>query len=405
VHCLLVASYFAPINGGSAVVYETLCRFAPPGSMIVLAPRYRYETGEEVSGWREFDASANYPIYRTDLLRPRELPAPASRLHSVWRQLTIDLPLKIRVFFKTWQIVRAHDINVICIGELSSGSWLGIACQRLLGCKMISYIHGEEVTTESEHRFFGQHRRRYLKKADAVVAVSEFTRRALVRIMRIPKDKITLIHNGVDTARFSPAPRSQTLIDRHGLAGKRIILSVGRVVPRKGMDAMIRALPAVLAAVPDAHYLVVGGGEYRATLEALAAQFGVADAVTFAGRVPNEELVDYYRLCDLFVMANREMPDGDTEGFGLVFLEANACGKPVVGGKAGGAVEAGRDGENGLLVDGWSVRSIEGAVIRLLTDDALYQRIAEQGLEIARAADSRNKAMEFNALCRRLVGE
>jgi phosphatidylinositol alpha-1,6-mannosyltransferase len=104
-------------------------------------------------------------------------------------------------------------------------------------------------------------------------------------------------------------------------------------------------------------------------------------------------------------MPNREMPDGDTEGFGLVFLEANACGKQDVGGNAGGAVEAVRDGENGLLVDGWSVDSIEKAVIQLLTDDGLYKRIAAQALTVARAADSRSVAEEFNALCRRLVGE
>lgn len=404
-HCLLIASFFAPIKGGSAVVYETLCRFAPPGSMVVLTPSYSYETGEEIPQWREFDNDASYPIYRTALLRPRELPAPGNWLQSVWRLLTIDLPLKVRVFAKTWQIIRSHDIDVVCIGELKSGSWLGMACRRLLGCKMISYIHGEEITTGSGRRFFDQHRRRYLNRADAVVAVSEFTRRALVRIMDVPRDKITLIHNGVDTERFSPGPRNQALIDRHGLAGKRIILSVGRVVPRKGMDAIVRALPAILEAVPDAHFLVVGGGKYRAMVESLAREFGVADHVTFAGRVADEELVEYYRLCDLFAMPNREMPDGDTEGFGLVFLEANACGKPVVGGKAGGAVEAVRDGENGLLVDGWSVRSIETAITRLLTDDALYERIAPQALAIARAADSRKKALEFNALCRRLVRE
>lgn len=403
--CLMVASYFAPINGGSAVVYETLCRFSPVGSMIVLAPRRRYETGEEIPGWRAFDDTAPYPIHRLEYLRPREMSAPRHRLESVWRLLSIDVPLKIRVFRKTWEIVRTSRVDVICIGELNSGSWLGILSKWFLGCRMISYIHGEEITVESRHGSFGRHRQRYLKHADAVIAVSDFTRNALIKTMNVSKDKITLIQNGVNTERFSPGPRPQELIDRHGIAGKRVILSVGRVVPRKGMDAMVRAMPAIVASVPDAHFIVVGEGDYLPTVKVLANECGVSDHVTFAGRVGDDELIQYYRLCEVFAMPNREMPDGDTEGFGLVFLEANACGKPVVGGNAGGAVEAVRDGENGLLVDGWSVDSIEKAIIQLLTDDGLYKRIAAQALAVARAADSRRVAEEFNALCRRLVGE
>ena len=402
-HCLLVASYFSPINGGSAVVYETLCRFAPSGSMVVLAPRRRYETGEEITGWREHDAAAPYPIYRIDLLRPRELPAPDSRLHGLWRYLTIDVPLKFRVFREARRIVKQHDIDVVCIGELNSGSWLGIACQRFLGCKMINYIHGEEITTVTEHRFFGQHRKGYLRHADAVVAVSGFTQKALERLMDVATEKITLIHNGVNTERFTPGPRNNVLMDRHDLHGKQIILTVGRIVPRKGLDTVIRALPQIRQQAPNAHYLVVGGGDYRPMLEQLAGMVGVTDHVTFAGRVAEEELVDYYRLCDLFAMPNRDMPDGDTEGFGLVFLEANACAKPVVGGRAGGAVEAVRDGENGLLVDGWSIDDVAEAISQLLTDPVLYSQIAERGLDVARAANSKIKAEEFHTLCQELA--
>ncbi|MCK7579231.1 MAG: glycosyltransferase, partial [Chromatiales bacterium] len=144
---------------------------------------------------------------------------------------------------------------------------------------------------------------------------------------------------------------------------------------------MIRALPRVLEVAPNTHYLIVGEGHYRPVLERLVDDIGVRAHVTFAGKVREEELAAYYQLCDVFVMPNREMPDGDTEGFGLVFLEANACGKPVIGGRAGGAVEAVRDGENGLLVDGWSVAEVASALSRLLTDRVLNARIAARGLE------------------------
>jgi phosphatidylinositol alpha-1,6-mannosyltransferase len=401
--CLLVASIFSPINGGSAVVYETLCRFAPAESMVVLAPWRHYVDGKEIEGWREFDAAAPYRIYRTELLRPLIEPPPKSAMHSLWRMLSIDLPLKLRVFLQVRQIVKEHKIDVVCIGELTSGSWVGIACQRLLGCKMVSYIHGEEITTETEYRFFGKQRRRYLHRADGVVAVSHFTERALMRMMSVPEQKITLIHNGVNTERFFPAEPNPTVVSRHGLQGKRIILTVGRIVPRKGMDVLIRALPEIRKSVPDAHLLFAGVGDYRGTLEKIVSSLGLESHVTFAGRVAEEDLADYYRLCDIFAMPNREMPDGDTEGFGLVFLEANACGKAVIAGRAGGAVEAVRDGVNGLLADGWSVTDVGDAVTRLLVDRELRNKIERAGLQVALASSSKRKAEEFAALCNRLV--
>jgi phosphatidylinositol alpha-1,6-mannosyltransferase len=159
----------------------------------------------------------------------------------------------------------------------------------------------------------------------------------------------------------------------------------------------------VLLKVPNAHYLIVGEGHYRPVLERLVDEMGVRAQVTFAGRVSEDELPAYYQLCDIFAMPNREMPDGDTEGFGLVFLEANACGKPVIGGRAGGAVEAVRDGENGLLVDGWSVHEVADALLRLLTDRECYERIAARGLEIALASSSHAKAEQFHSLCMDLV--
>tara|TARA_R110001583_G_scaffold195457_1_gene373805 strand:+ start:4968 stop:6185 length:1218 start_codon:yes stop_codon:yes gene_type:complete len=401
--CLLVASIFAPINGGSAVVYETLCRFAPEGSMVVYAPWRHYIDGNEISGWRDHDRAAPYTVYRTELIRPQMLPPPPTRLHSVWRMLSIDIPLKFRVFLEIRKIVRKHGINVVCIGELTSGSWIGIAAQRFLGCRMINYVHGEEITTETEYRFFGRQRRRYLHRTDAIVAVSRFTQDALIRLMGVPKEKIRLIHNGVNTERFTPGPKPDFLLARHELHGKRIILSVGRVVPRKGMDVLIRAMPLVLSTTPDAHLLIVGEGEFRSILEQLTDELGLRAHVTFAGRVADTELADYYRLSDIFAMPNREMPDGDTEGFGLVFLEANACRKAVVGGRAGGAVEAVRDGENGLLADGWSVPDVADALTRLLTDSELQKRIEARGLEIALASSSRAKAEQFYDLCMELA--
>ena len=178
-----------------------------------------------------------------------------------------------------------------------------------------------------------------------------------------------------------------------------MFVSVCRLLEKKGIDHGIRAFAAMAAAFPDCRYLVVGDGPYRARLEAIAAEEGVAARVVFAGQVAETELVDHYRLGDAFVMPNRELANGDTEGFGLVFLEANGCGLPVVAGCAGGSPDAVTDGVNGLVVDGRDVAAIEAAMRRLRRDPALRASLVARGLAVAEGADWRRKAAGFLRAC------
>lgn len=400
--CLMFASIFPPINGGSAVVYEGLCQACPPGSIHVLAPWRHYVTGEEIEGWRGYDAAAGFPITRIELLRGPIVSSP-NLWHSLRLHLTVDLPITLRAFRAAVRLVRREGIDVLCVGELNSGTWMGLALRALLGIPFVTYIHGEEITTASTHRLFGRRRRHFLHWADALVAVSDFTRRELVTRYGINDEKITLIINGVDVNYFRPGPKDPSLLTRYGLDGKRIILTVGRLVERKGIDMTLRALPSILERVPDAHYLIVGTGEFEAALRALVAELHLGAHVTFTGRVATEELVAHYRLCDLFVMPNRELENHDTEGFGLVFLEANACGKAVVAGLAGGAVEAVRHGETGLSVDGTSTAAIATAIVELLTNEARREAMGRRGLEVAQGCKSSDRAPIFYALCERIA--
>jgi phosphatidylinositol alpha-1,6-mannosyltransferase len=137
------------------------------------------------------------------------------------------------------------------------------------------------------------------------------------------------------------------------------------VVARKGFDKTIGGWARVHAAHPDAQLVIIGDGPLRAELEAAALAVGESDSITLVGAVSDADLLAAYRSASLFVMPNRTMPDGETEGFGLVFLEANACGRAVIGGRAGGAVEAVKDGRSGLLVNGESVDEIAEAIIRV----------------------------------------
>lgn len=402
IQCLLVTSIFPPLNGGSAVVYENLCRYAPVGTITVLTSWRDYATGKPIENWEESDKTAPYPIERIELLRPLAIQS-KSRLHSLWSLLIHDIPLKTSILYKTIKIVQSRKINVICIGELNSGSWLGLICRWLFGCKIINYIHGEEVTTTTTYLFYGKSRKFYLQQADAIIAVSQFTRNALIDLMDVSPPKICVIENGVDTRKFVPGPKDSAIIQKYKIADKKILLTVGRLVERKGVDKTLYALPEIIKTIPNIHYLIVGTGEFQLRLEKIVAELSLEAYVTFTGRIPDEDLVKYYQTCDLFVMPNRELADHDTEGFGLVFLEANACKKAVIGGRAGGAVEAVQHEKTGLLVDGNNLDEIISAIITLLSDNNRRRDMEDTGYEIATNASWENKANRFFELCTSLL--
>lgn len=401
-NCLLVANIFAPIHGGSANVYASLCRLAPKGSMAVLATRHNYDLNEPIAGWAEHDRDCGYPIERLELLRSPVLPPPANKLVSVYRRLAIDLPIARQVLSKTLDLIKHNRIGVICIGELVSMAWLGELARKLTGVRLMYYIHGEEVTTQFKAGSFGRRRLVNLRRADAVVAVSRFTRQTLIDL-GIPADRIHLVENAVDTTRFCPGAVDLAFLERWGVKNKRVVVSIGRLIPRKGFDLSIEAWPAVLERHPDAHLLIVGNGPQRAELGQLIARHGVQHAVTLTGPVSDADLLAAYRSGEFFMMANRTLPDGDTEGFGLVFLEANACERAVIGGRAGGAVDAIKHEETGLLIDCQQPENIAQAVIRLLDDDALRLRLQQNGLQHAVANSWTTRALQFHQLCQSLV--
>lgn len=401
-NCLLVANIFAPIHGGSANVYASLCRLAPHGSMAVLAASHNYDLDQPVQGWKEHDRDCGYPVQRLGLLRSPVLPAPANKLVSVYRRLAIDLPIAWKVLRSSVRMIRQHNVGVICIGDLNSMAWLGELCRWITGVRLMYYIHGEEVTTRFQSGSFGRRRIAHLGRADAIVAVSRFTRRTLVDL-GLPAERIHLVENAVDTTRFCPGPADQSFLARWGVVGKRVVVSIGRLIARKGFDRSIEAWPAVLERHPDAHLLIVGHGPQRAELEQLIARYGMAQSVTLTGAVSDDDLLAAYRSGEFFMMANRTLSDGDTEGFGLVFLEANACGRAVIGGRAGGAVDAIRHEETGLLVDCDHAGNIATAVIRLLDDVPLRLRLEQGGLEHARLNSWTTRAQQFHALCQNLT--
>jgi phosphatidylinositol alpha-1,6-mannosyltransferase len=300
-------------------------------------------------------------VYR----RPAVFAAKAKYLRSVaWGATIAEIMVRDR----------PQIAQMATVGEGPLGLWL----RRWLGLPFVVYAHGNEVLNAMSAG--GQKLRVALQRAHRVLAVSHFTA-SLVQKTGVSPDRIEIVHPGCDSERFRPLfPRPDL---RQKLLGERhkdkILLSVGNLVARKGHDMVLRALPRLREIVPGVTYLIIGEGTYRPQLENLALALGVRNHVVFAGRIA-EDLPDIYALADVFVMPSREQLEAcDVEGFGLVFLEASACAKPVVGGRSGGVPDAIVDGVTGLLVNPHNPEDIANSLAQLLTNKDLANRLGQQG--------------------------
>ncbi len=343
------------------------------------------------------------------IYRIKQLTAPSVRcrniLQTLWVVLKSDLPVQTGVFFSTVKLIRRLGINVVCIGELQELGWLGVLLGLTTAVKVIYYTHGEELTTKSTSRFYGKNARFYLGRADGIVTVSHYTMDKITGIFNIPANKIKLITNGIDIEHYVTSAIPDDSQDALNESGCALLFSVGRLIRRKGFDKAIDAMAIVHTVHPGARLIIAGEGELQHELEARIKELNLSGVVKMVGRVSHDELIGLYQRCDIFLMPNRELANGDTEGFGLVFLEANAFKKPVIGGNAGGAVDAIVSGETGLLVDGNSADDIAGAIIKLLENGGLRTEMGENGYRWAKENDVKNKVCEFLEYCESVVAQ
>lgn len=395
--CLLVANTFPPILGGSATVYSSIARFNA-NDVAVLAPWRNYQNGRDAPGWRAHDRKQPYTVYRLPLLRT----VLTGNRMSVARRLRTaldDIRIKTSLLLTIRSIIRHSHIRIICIGELVAGGWLVYVCQYLLRCASIIYVHGEELSTRTGYDKDGSARARVLQRADAVVCVSGFTKDLLTSQFGMDERRVALLVNGVDYDRLQTsfpwrisgmiAPPSPSLQ----------VLSVGRLQARKGVDRVIEGLHLCLERLPALAYGVVGEGSYEGSIARLVKICGHRGSVTLHGSVPEPVLSNQYRNSLIFVMPNRELPDGDTEGFGLVFLEANAGGVPAIAGCDGGSVDAVLHLRNGLVVNGQNPSLIGTAVQRVLTAPRRYARLSRGSKTLAYKASWKSRARDFARLC------
>lgn len=278
-----------------------------------------------------------------------------------------------------WILARENvrALQFASVGE----SYIALALRRWAGLPYVIWAHGNEIGYALTGNYPGL--LEGLHGASRVIAVSDYTARQ-VAATGVDRRRIEVINPGCETTRFHPMT-PEPAVARRMLGERRhtpVILTVGGLVGRKGQDMVIRALPRIAEAVPNVTYLIAGDGPDRARLERLAESIGVRERVVFAGPVDDDDLAAVYALSDVFAMVSREQAGGcDVEGFGLVFLEAAACGKPTVAGRSGGVPDAVCDERTGLIVDPVSVEDTAAAVGRLLTDRGLAATLGSNGRE------------------------
>lgn len=371
VQSLLVSQIYPPTVGGSATLLASLYSRFGAGSVEVLT---QTTANSVVADARSSHAVVRRPWNFRSWAKPFEL-----------------FELSLRMARTTLlRALRTGAREVHCGRSLPEGLG-GLLAKWLLGRRYVTWVHGEEVATWGRYRLERLALKWILGGADCVIANSENSRRIAIA-HGAKSERTKVVYPGVDLQRFANSESDGRLIvERHGLSGKRVIVTVGRLQRRKGQDMVIRALPIIRTEIPDIVYLVVGGvvggleGD-AAELPKLARELGVEESVIFAGEVSNDDLPGYYAAADALVMPNREI-DGDIEGFGMCFIEAAACGRPSIAGNSGGAVEAVLDEQTGLIVDGTRPDAIAAAVIRLLKDDDLRGRLATNAQQRARSFD------------------
>ena len=290
-----------------------------------------------------------------------------------------------RVYADIVKVLRTYQSNVIWYGATAPLAWLAPFFKKIGVRKQIGMTHGHEVWWAKLWPFSWA-LRRMGNALDVVTYLGDFTRNAMKKSLG-PHPQLVRIAPGISIEHFVPSAsgaKPADLVKRYKLENKIVLLSVGRLVHRKGQDRLIDALPLILAQLPTVELLFIGVGPYEEKLRARARKNGVAENIQFLGRLQYNQLPEHIQLADLFAMPSRSRFFGlEVEGLGIVYLEASACAIPVMAGASGGAPDAVLDGVTGICVDGTDVRAIAAGAIQILSDLPKAKAMGAAGREWA----------------------
>ncbi|MGM9383522.1 glycosyltransferase family 4 protein [Streptomyces antibioticus] len=355
---LIVTNDFPPRPGGIQAFLHNMALRLDPDRLVVYASTWK-RSREGVEATAAFDAEQPFTVVRdpTTML----LPTPGATRRAVG-------------------LLREHGCTSVWFGAAAPLGLMAPALRRAGAERLVGTTHGHEAgwaQLPAARQLLG----RIGEGTDTLTYLGEYTRsRIATALSAEAAGRMVQLPPGVDEKTFHPGSGGDEVRARLGLTDRPVVVCVSRLVPRKGQDTLIRAMPRILASEPDAVLLIVGGGPYENDLRRLARETGVAASVRFTGAVPWAELPAHYGAGDVFAMPCRTRRGGlDVEGLGIVYLEASATGLPVVAGDSGGAPDAVLDGETGWVVPGGSPADAAERITVLLGDAELRRRMGERG--------------------------
>jgi phosphatidylinositol alpha-1,6-mannosyltransferase len=358
---LIVTNDFPPRPGGIQAFLHSMALRLDPRRVVVYASTWKRDA-EGLRATAEFDAEQPFPVIRD--------------------RATVLLPTPA-VTRRATGLLRGHGCTAVWFGAAAPLGLMAPALRAAGAERLVATTHGHEAGWA---QLPGARRllRRIGESTDTVTYLGEYTRGRVARALTpAAAARMERLPPGVDEKTFHPGSGGDAVRAGLGLTDRPVVVCVSRLVPRKGQDTLIRALPRVLAAQPETVLLIVGGGPYRADLERMADRLGVRAAVRFTGAVPWERLPAHFGAGDVFAMPCRTRRGGlDVEGLGIVYLEASATGLPVIAGDSGGAPDAVLDGETGWVVRGGEETAAEETgerITTLLGDPELRRRMGDRG--------------------------
>ncbi|MEV0009582.1 glycosyltransferase family 4 protein [Streptomyces sp. NPDC051840] len=357
---LIVTNDFPPRPGGIQAFLHNMALRMDPERIVVYASTWK-RGAEGAEATAAFDAEQPFTVVRD--------------------RTTMLLPTP-RVTRRAVRLLREHGCSSVWFGAAAPLGLMAPALREAGARRIVATTHGHEAGW-AQLPASRQLLRRIGEGTDTITYLGEYTRSRIAGALTpAAADRMVQLPPGVDEKTFHPGSGGDRVRERLGLRDRPVVVCVSRLVPRKGQDTLVLAMPAILARVPDAVLLVVGGGPYAGQLKKLAEETGVSDSVRFTGPVPWAELPAHYGAGDVFAMPCRTRRGGlDVEGLGIVYLEASATGLPVVAGDSGGAPDAVLDGETGWVVRGGSAEESADRIVTLLGDPELRRRMGEKGRE------------------------
>ncbi|NDW21621.1 glycosyltransferase [Alteromonas hispanica] len=346
---LLLTQNFPPTDGGSCRWFWELYSRLPTDKVVVAT--------DIVDGSEQFDNTHNMLVERIPLFSKE------------WGIISLaGILFYLRSIKNVMKLVKKHQIEEIHCGRVIHEGVIALAVKMFTGVPYKCFVHGEDVETAATSREHSALVSQVCKKASRLICNSHNSAMLVEKLGFASKGVCSVLHPGVDTDVFKPAAPDELFREQVGWQNKTVMLTVGRLQRRKGQDFLIKAMPELLKHKPDLHYAVVGRGELEKELRDSISELGLERCVTLHTDFSDEQLVKAYQQCDFFILPNRTIGN-DIEGFGMVLVEAQACGKYVIAGESGGTAETMIIGNTGDVIDCSNVNKLSSNLLNKLSSE------------------------------------